>query len=101
MIGEHVQCDREGCEEWFDKKTHNQRYHDDECCRLATNARIMRKYYARRDQRQGKARYCSDCKVTKLSRYNNNDICSACQMKNKEEINKSVSDMLLSTTWAS
>lgn len=94
-------CARSGCEEKFDKKTHNQKYCSDECCRLATNERIMEKYYAKRDQRQGKARYCNSCGETKLSRYNDSMICSACKTKKEINANQSALSMLLNASLAS
>lgn len=94
-------CDNEGCEVEFVKKTHNQRYCSDECCRLATNRRIMEKYYSRRAQRAGKVRYCKACEKTKLSRYNDSQTCSACEVAREESARKSVANMLLSVAWAS
>lgn len=94
-------CARDGCDEEYIQKTHNQKYHNDECCRLATNARIMQKYYARRDQRLGKTRICRDCNVTKLSRYNNSLVCSSCDLKREIETNNSVLSMLLAVSWQS
>lgn len=93
-------CAREGCEETYERKTHNQKYHNDECCRLATNQRIMEKYYAKRDQRQGKTRYCKSCEETKLSRYNDSQICSACKAKSEINANNSVIDMLINASLA-
>lgn len=93
MIGEVIKCQNTGCEEEFVKRTHNQRYHDDECCRLATNAKIMEKYYARRAQRLGIARFCGSC-GTKLSRYNSDDICNSCTIRNREQIHRSVTNVL-------
>lgn len=87
-------CARKGCGESFVKKAHNQKYHNDECCRLATNAKIMEKYYERRAQRLGKTRMCSKCGVTKLSRYNDGRICSACETKSQTDMNNSVLSML-------
>lgn len=89
-------CARSGCEETFEKKAHNQKYHNDECCRLATNSKIMEKYYERRAQRLGQVRICSRCGVTKLSRYNNGRVCSGCESKSETEKNNSVLDMLFS-----
>src|SRR6478609_7866121 len=85
-----VQCDRPGCEEWFNKKTHNQRYHDDECTRLATNARIMRNYYENRERTQGKVRLCRLCEVTQLSRYNESTMCAACKSKRQTDANAEI-----------
>lgn len=101
MSQELVTCDNDGCNATFVKKTHNQRYCTDECCRLATNRRIMEKYYAKRDQRQGKVRYCKDCGVTKLSRYNDSQICSACKTKKEIDTNRSVLNMILNASIAS
>lgn len=87
-------CARVGCSETFVKKAHNQKYHNDECCRLATNAKIMEKYYERRAQRLGKTRLCSVCNVTRLSRYNDSRTCSGCESKSQIDRNNSVLDML-------
>lgn len=89
-----VECARVGCSEMFVKKTHNQLYHEDECTRIATNAKIMQKYYERRAQRLGKTRMCKSCEVTKLSRYNDDQICSACKSEAKITTRNSVLDML-------
>lgn len=89
-----VLCDREGCEESFIKKTHNQRYHNDECCRIATNAKIMEKYYERRDIKNGTPRFCKSCGITKLSRYNDSQKCAACSSKREAEVNSLVRDMI-------
>lgn len=90
-------CANEGCEETFEKKTHNQIYHNDECCRQATNRRIMEKYYATRDRKQGKARMCKQCNSAKLSRYNETDTCSSCTMKIEKKRNDSVISMLFNS----
>ena len=64
----------------FTAKTHNQKYCSDECCRIATNRRIMEKYYEKKAIRLGAPRVCKKCK-TKLSRYNQSDVCSTCEKK--------------------
>jgi len=70
-------CAYESCGKEFEKKTHNQKYCDSDCCRKATNERIMLRYYEKRDNRRGKKRVCShkDCNIP-LSRYNEEDVCS-------------------------
>lgn len=95
MIGESIQCENEGCDVVFVKKTHNQKYHDDECCRLATNAKIMQKYYDRKSQRLGLPRACKECGKA-LSKYNSSKTCNACLLKHEEESRKSVANMLSS-----
>lgn len=98
MIGEEITCENKGCEVVFVKKTHNQRYHDDECCRLATNAKIMEKYYKRRAQASGQVRQCESC-ATKLSRYNADDICGACTLSQETNRSNEVMSMLTNVAW--
>lgn len=93
-----IQCANKECENIFEPATHNQKYCCAECCRVATNRRIMEKYYDKRDQRQGKARYCINCD-SKLSRYNDNRVCSSCELKQSVTANRSVANMLLSVNW--
>lgn len=87
-------CAREGCDVIYIKKTHNQKYCTDECCRLATNARIMLGYYKTRDRQRGVERWCESCGETKLSRYNPSDVCSACKARRISEANNAAADML-------
>jgi len=94
-----IKCARKDCEVDFQPATHNQKYCSAECCRVATNRRIMEKYYDRRDQRQGKARYCSKCSG-KLSRYNDGNVCSSCEAQHSVRANRSVADMLATVNWA-
>lgn len=86
-------CARNGCDVTFDKKTHNQKYCTDECCKIATNERVMEKYYERQAQRQGKARYCKTCNG-RLSRYNDGQVCSPCKASKTVAANNQVVDML-------
>lgn len=86
-------CAREGCEVEYTKKTHNQKYCTDECCRLATNSRIMVGYYKTRDRKRGVDRWCEVCEG-KLSRYNSSDVCNACKTKRIADANASAVDML-------
>ena len=71
-------CFNSECAKDFTPKTHNQKYCSDECCRIATNRRIMEKYYEKKAIKNGAPRVCKTCK-TKLSRYNQNNICSTCE----------------------
>lgn len=92
-------CAREGCEERFVPNTHNQKYHSAQCTKLATNMRLMEKYYNKRAQRLGKTRICSNCRVEKLSRYNDTVICGGCALRNKENAKSEVMNMLLAISW--
>lgn len=91
---EEIKCARDECTETFAKKKHNQIYHSSECCRIATNQRIMDEYYYKKDQKAGKTRYCIECTETKLSRYNDTKICSSCELKADVTRNKSIVGMI-------
>ena len=84
-----VICNNSECSIEFTPKTHNQKYCSDECCRVATNKRIMEKYYEKKAIRNGAFRGCKKCKV-KLSRYNQTNLCSSCEknnnLKNKNKL---------------
>jgi uncharacterized UPF0160 family protein len=80
-------CANQDCGIEFEAKTHNQKYHSDECCRVATNKKIMEKYYEKKAIRSGSSRLCKNCN-SQLSRYNDQKICSMCQ-KNSNTKNKS------------
>ena len=77
-------CANSECKKNFEPKTHNQKYCTDECCRVATNRRIMEKYYEKKAIRNGAARPCSRCKA-QLSRYNNTNLCSTCEKTVNED----------------
>lgn len=84
-------CAYSECGNEFTPKTHNQRYCCDECCRLATNKRIMEKYYQRKARRKGGRRICSsDGCETVLNRYNDSDRCAGCAAKRAAEINSNM-----------
>lgn len=71
------------CGNQFAFKTHNQKYCSKECCRLATNKKIMAKYYSKKERLAGAVRLCDDC-GSQLSRYNSDAICSFCQEKRRK-----------------
>lgn len=73
-------CANDGCEQTYIKKTHNQKYCSDQCCRKATNKKIMDRYYENKRLRSGQPRLCSECSAT-LSKYNLGKVCSACDAK--------------------
>lgn len=73
-------CFNTECGKNFDSKTHNQKYCSEECCRIATNKRIMEKYYEKKAIKKGSVRLCKKCK-SQLSRYNAEQVCSSCLKK--------------------
>jgi hypothetical protein len=74
-------CSNTECAKDFEAKTHNQKYCCDECCRVATNKRIMEKYYEKKAIKNGATRLCKRCKIA-LSRYNQSSVCSLCEKNN-------------------
>lgn len=75
-------CARKGCDSTFERRTHNQKYCSDECCRLATNDKMLIRYYEKKERKSGKPRKClsSSCEQM-LSRYNEGDYCASCITK--------------------
>ncbi len=89
-------CGNKECAVEFEPKTHNQKYHNDECCRIATNKKIMEKYYEKKAIRSGAKRECKYCK-SRLSRYNQSSSCSKCEKNNvsrhRDEIKRMLNDI--------
>jgi hypothetical protein len=89
-------CANKECGKTFDAKTHNQKYCHDECCRIATNKRIMEKYYEKKLIKNGAPRICRLCK-SKLSRYNESNVCSKCtnskNNKTKDRIKEIINEI--------
>lgn len=54
-----------------------------ECCNAATNKKLIEKYHRDKQRKIQKNRECSSCK-SKLSRYNSDDTCHACQVREQE-----------------
>lgn len=86
-------CANKECGIEFNPKTHNQKYHSDECCRIATNKKIMEKYYEKKAIRSGAKRECKICK-SGLSRYNQSNICSKCEKDSNVKHRKNVLRMI-------
>jgi hypothetical protein len=80
-----VKCAYTECGQEFQAKTHNQRYCSDDCCRKATNARLMKQYYEKKARLKGHIRVCAtaDC-GTVLSRYNNSKTCRKCEATHEQ-----------------
>ena len=81
------------CGKEFEFKTHNQKYCSNQCCRVATNKRIMQKYYEKRERLAGKHRVCIQCD-TILSKHNPLEVCAWCESKNtKNDTIKVIGDI--------
>jgi hypothetical protein len=93
-IGDTNTCAREGCENTFVLKTHNNKYCSLDCSKEETNKRIMRRYYKRKERRSAKGRVCEVCNETKLSMYNDSDICGQCDNIQDSTLRNSVVRLL-------
>jgi hypothetical protein len=87
-------CANTQCEALFMPTRHNQKYCGKECCKLVTNAKIMKQYYEKKERKQGKIRICQTCKVTRLSRYNENNICQSCVLEEEKESRSSLLQLI-------
>ena len=89
-------CANISCKKEFQPKTHNQKYCGDDCCRVATNRKIMEKYYEKKAIRGGAKRHCTKCNIL-LSRYNSLSVCSKCEknssLENKKKIIRMINDI--------
>lgn len=89
-------CANKECAKVFNAKTHNQKYCCDECCRIATNKKIMEKYYEKKAIRSGAKRECKICK-SRLSRYNQSNVCAKCEknsaIKNRSTLLRMINDI--------
>lgn len=70
------------CSQEFESNKKNQKYCTPACCRLATNKKIMERYYENKKRKSGFKRYCKCGQL--LSRYNDSDTCYIC-IKNINE----------------
>jgi hypothetical protein len=86
-------CANTECKKDFEGQTHNQKYCCDNCCRVATNKRIMEKYYEKKAIRAGEKRKCKNCSEY-LSRYNDNKTCSSCIKKIQKKHHSRLMDII-------
>lgn len=88
-------CARKGCKNKFEPRTHNQKYCCDECCKIATNLNIKKKYQDKKQRLAGKKRFCKNknCKQI-LTKYNEGNICNLCLAKEKKKEREEILEML-------
>lgn len=92
-----VVCARIGCETLFTKKTHNQKYCSDKCCRKATNKKIMDRYYEKKE-RKNKVRACENCGA-RLRKNSREDKCSLCLAKVEKDEKQMVLQQIAGIVW--
>lgn len=80
------------CSAPFDSNKKNQKYCTPACCRLATNKKIMNKYYENKRRLSGEKRHC-DCGQL-LSRYNENVKCFPCVEKDKNNSRENILEVI-------
>lgn len=82
-------CNNKECGKNFEPKAHNAIYCSDECRKKITNKRVLEKYYEKKSDQEFKKntkRICASKKCkTILSRYNDDEICSSCQVKSLKD----------------
>lgn len=71
------------CGVLFVKRRPNMIYCTKECCNHATNKKLIERYHIQKNKKNQSGRLCSICSA-KLSKYNNNDFCHACKIKESE-----------------
>ena len=76
----------------FESNKKNQKSCSPACCRLATNKKIMAKYYENKKRLNGEKRYCRCGQL--LSRYNENNLCSPCIINNKKQNNENILEVI-------
>lgn len=86
-------CANPECGKTVVRSTHNQKYCDAECCRVATNARIKAKYHETRDRMRDPDRRCSRC-GTAMSRYNLDYECGPCKQSIFSGYNQQILELL-------
>lgn len=91
-------CANDGCDVAFQKKTHNQKYCSDKCCREATNRKIMERYYENKRLRSGAPRECTQCSAT-LSKYNLGKVCASCEAQIIQNGKAMLMNQIATITW--
>lgn len=71
------------CKEQFEAKRSNQIYCNSECCKSATNQKVINRYHENKKRLAGAVRKCKSCSAN-LSRYNDKEYCSMCQAAEKD-----------------
>lgn len=80
------------CGSPFESNKKNQKYCTPACCRLATNKKIMERYYENKKRKSGYKRYCECGQL--LSRYNDSETCFICLKKEKEKDSKAITEVI-------
>lgn len=93
------QCRWKNCSNMFEPKTHNQIYCSDECCKNATNYKIMERYYAEKARKAGENLTCERCGQETLSRFSTNSICSMCRTLEKQKKNAFIKKKMGNVRW--
>lgn len=76
----------------FESNKKNQKYCTPACCRLATNKKIMERYYESKKRRSGVKRFCTCGQL--LSRYNDSNQCYTCLTKNQENNTIAITEVI-------
>lgn len=77
------ECANPACSNRFEAKRINMVYCCSDCCKQATNAKLIERYHANKNK-SPKERRCARCNG-RLSRYNPDDECGPCQSRKSLE----------------
>ena len=80
---ETLTCALDECNVQFIPVTHNQKYCTTVHTRMATNKKLMERYWEAQAIKHGKKRICKKCNSTQLSRYNPTGVCAGCQSSSR------------------
>jgi|SRR3954471_10685845 hypothetical protein len=69
------ECANPACKNEFEVRRVNMIYCSNDCCKVATNAKLIARYHAKKNKNTGERRCACGAK---LSRYNSNSKCHAC-----------------------
>lgn len=72
------------CKSDFEAKRSNQIYCRSECCKSATNQKVIDRYHQNKSRLAGAERKCKECN-SRLSRYNEKEYCSMCQSAQRDK----------------
>lgn len=80
-----IECANQDCSKLFEKKTHNNIYCSQECCKSETNKKIIARYHKNKVLK-GAVRWCeNEACENKLSKYNKTNFCSSCEKDRRKK----------------
>ena len=85
------ECANPTCTNEFEVRRVNMIYCSNDCCKEATNAKLIARYHAKKNKHAGERRCTCGAK---LSRYNSNSKCHACIIADEQRDRRALLDEL-------